>query len=313
MIDLDQIIEQIGMPDVPLVIAVCNRAGELNFSAKGSWPDGRQVHSSDRFYAASLAKQVTGAAAAVLVRQGKIDPDIPIAYYLPQLPEWAHGVTTRHLAHHIAALPAAGKIESATDDWTEEIAFASAMRISHLANPPGTAYRYSNLGYVLIAHIVAHTSGCAFSSFARTQLFIPLDLFDMAFAGPNIEAYSQAAQMGQSRPLTNGDGGLWSTAETFARWLHHQNRDSLGVADLVTAPGKLVGGEVVNYGWGVGLRQHNNCPLFIHGGQWAGCTAKAVRSPSRGIAIAAMSAGASMEALDALIVAVLNAELLAGR
>ena len=71
-------------------------------------------------------------------------------------------------------------------------------------------------------------------------------------------------------------------------------------------PGKLINGDLVDYGWGLGLRRRNGQPLFIHGGEWTGSTAKAVRSPSTGIAITAMSSGASMGELTALIEAVLE-------
>jgi hypothetical protein len=61
-----------------------------------------------------------------------------------------------------------------------------------------------------------------------------------------------------------------------------------------------------DYGWGLGLRSRNGQPLYNHGGEWTGCTAKAVRSPATGIAVTAMSSGASMGELTALIEAVLE-------
>lgn len=290
----------------PLVVAVCNGAGEVQDVARGRWPDGRPVHPGDRFYAASLAKQITGAAAAVLVREGRLDPDLPVSHYLLDLPLWADDITARHLAHHIAGLPAAGEIEPPEDDWTDAFALTALQRLPQLVSAPGRAYRYSNLGYVLLAHVVARAAGYAFPHFTAARLFEPLGLADMGFAGEDIGNFPQAALMGSSLPLTLGDGGLWTTAAAFSRWLHHQNRDTLGIADLVTTPGKLIGGEVVDYGWGQGVRRHHGEPLYIHGGEWTGCTAKAVRSPSTGIAITAMSSGASMEDLSALVAAALE-------
>jgi CubicO group peptidase (beta-lactamase class C family) len=291
----------------PLAIAVCNGAGAVQEVARGSWPEGRSVRPGDRFYVASLAKQITGAAAAVLVREGRLDPDLPVAHYLPDLPLWADDVTARHLAHHIASLPAAGETEPTEGDWTDAFAMAALHGLPQLVSAPGTAYRYSNLGYVLLAHVVARAAGCAFPLFAKTRLFEPLGLGDMRFAERDIGNFLQTALMGSSLPLTSGDGGLWSTAAAFSKWLHHQNRDTLGIADIVTAPGRLISGDVVDYGWGLGLRRYHGEPLYIHGGEWTGCTAKAVRCPATGIAITAMSSGASMDDLTALVDAVLEA------
>lgn len=305
--ELAQLIEQSALAfEVPLALAVCNGAGQVEEVARGSWPGGRLVRPTDRFYAASLAKQITGAATAVLVRDGRLDPDLPVTHYLPDLPEWAGDITARHLAHHTAGLPGAGEVEPADDDWTDAFVLTALQQIPELISRPGTNYLYSNLGYFLLARIVARVVGSAFSHFTTSRLFEPLGLDGMGFVKGDTSDFPQACLMGRSQPLTMGDGGLWATAGSFSKWLHHQNRDTLGIADLVTVPGKLINGDLVQYGWGLGLRQHHGQPLFIHGGQWNGCTAKAVRSPTTGIAIVAMSSGASQEELSALVDTVLD-------
>jgi CubicO group peptidase (beta-lactamase class C family) len=305
--ELARLVDQSALAShVPVAIAVCNGAGLVVGVARGSWPDGSLVRLTDRFYAASLAKQVTGAAAAVLVREGRLDPDLPVAHYLPDLPGWAYGITARHLAHHTAGLPGAGEVEPADEDWTDAFVLAALQRIPELISTPGTAYLYSNLGYFLLARIIARVVGSALSHFTTSRLFEPLGLDGMGFVEGDTSGFPQASLMGPSQPLTMGDGGLWATTRSFSKWLHHQNRDTLGIADLVTVPGKLINGDLVDYGWGLGLRRRNGQPLFVHGGEWTGCTAKAVRSPSTGIAITAMSSGASMGELTALMEAVLE-------
>ena len=62
----------------PVAMARLDRSGVIEDAVAGTWPDGAAVTPDDRFYAASLAKQVTGAAVAVLVRAGKLDPDAPV-------------------------------------------------------------------------------------------------------------------------------------------------------------------------------------------------------------------------------------------
>lgn len=305
--ELARLVDQSAVaPQVPLAIAVCNGAGQMEEVGRGKWPDGNVVRPTDRFYAASLSKQITGAAAAVLVREGLLDPDLPIAHYLQDLPRWAGDITARHLVHHTSGLPAAGEVEPAEEDWTDAFVLKTLHRLPQLISTPGTTYIYSNLGYVLLAHVVAKAAGYAFARFTTTRLFEPLALDSIGFVDREIDDFPQGSLMGPSKPLSMGDGGLWATARSFSKWLHHQNRDTLGIADIVTMPGKLINGDLVEYGWGLGLRQHHGQPLFIHGGQWIGCTAKAVRSPSTGIAIVAMSAGASQEELSALVDAVLD-------
>jgi CubicO group peptidase (beta-lactamase class C family) len=287
----------------PVAVARCDRSGVVEEFVTGGWPNGGRVTPTDRFCVASLAKQVTGAALALLVRDGRVDPDLPVATYLDGLPPWSARVTPRHLAHHVAGLPPAGEVEARiSGDWTEALAFSVLAELSRLLTSPGTAYAYSNLGYVLLARIIAEVSGMPLAQFAATRLFAPLEIEGIGFLS-DPATQPQLPLLGPSLSLTHGDGGLWSTAPAFARWLHHQNLDTLGIASLVTAPGHLNDGTSIDYGWGLGLRQHRGQPLHIHGGEWTGAVAKAVRSPVHGLAVVAMAAGNEFELLNPLVAA----------
>ena len=289
-------------PGTPLVIAFIGARGEAVEHVSGTWPNGQPVTPRDRFYAASLAKQVTGAAAALLVRDGQLDPDAPISRYVGGLPDWGREVTARQLAHHTAGLPEAGIAEAAAQgDWTEDAALAYLSRLESLPAAPGTTYRYANLGYILLARVIAAVTGRDFAEFVADRLELPEG---MEFSN-KIAGYAQSASLGQPLPLSFGDGGLWTTAGAFARWLDTQNRDRQGIAPLVTEPAALRDGTTVPYGWGLGLRSFRGRPLYIHGGEWAGATAKAVRCPSLGISIVVLASGPPIEAVSALVDTVL--------
>lgn len=290
----------------PITIARCTASGSIEEYAAGTWPNGHAVVATDRFYGASLAKQFTGAAVAILVHDGRLDPDQPVARYLSDLPLWAADITPRQLAHHIAGLPAGGVLEAqAPGDWTEDFVSAALAALPGLATPPAVGYAYSNLGYILLARLVERISGEPFAAFVNARLLAPLGIEGMGFAR-DITAYPQVAHMGHCLPLTQGDGGLWSTSRSFALWLHRQNQDALGLADIVEAPGQLANGMNTPYGWGLGLRSHRDHRLLIHGGEWTGTVAKAVRCPALGIAVIAMAANCPFQTLDHLVEMALN-------
>lgn len=306
MLRLADHVARVGVAaSTPIAVARVDRSGTVDAFASGTWPDGAAVAPDDRFYFASLAKQLTGAAAALLVSEGRLDPDQPIGPMLDELPEWAATITPRQLAHHIAGLPPAGELEpQAGGDWTEPAAMAALKRSSQRGFA-GERYTYSNIGYILLARIVAIVGEMPFREFVETRLLAPYGLTDLGFTS-EIDAFPQLPLMGAMRPLTQGDGGLWSSAPAFARWLHLLNTDRLGLAGLIEAPGHLADGTAVDYGWGVGLREHRGHPLFIHGGEWTGAVAKAVRCPALGIGIVAMAAGAPFDPVDGLVAALLN-------
>lgn len=298
MSSLAALIAEVGfLPDTPVALATVDASGRLDSAVSGVWSSGRPVSPADRFYAASLAKQVTGAAAALLVRKARLDPDAPIAHHLDGLPPWGSVITARQMAHHLAGLPEAGVAEAVIEgDWTDSAVSDYLARLPVLPHAPGEGFRYSNLGYVLLAHLVAAIAGLPLADVVARTL---VEGDDIGFTS-EIGACSQAAHLGDRLPLTQGDGGLWTTAPAFARWLDRQNRDPLGLAAIVTAPGRLADGHPVPYGWGVGLRSFRGHPLYIHGGEWPGATAKSMRCPELGLSVVVLAAGGSMPSVLAL-------------
>jgi CubicO group peptidase (beta-lactamase class C family) len=288
--------------ELPVAFAVVDGAGKLAAAASGVWRDGRPVSLEDRFYGASVAKQLTGAAATLLVRDGQLDPDAPVAEYLGGLPAWGNAITARQLLHHTAGLPEAGVAETVLEgNWTEAAVTAYLAGLDTLSYPPGTEHRYSNLGYILLARLVAGISDTPFADFVASRL-----AGDPAIGfTSDISAFQQAAYLGPA-PLTQGDGGLWTTAAALAGWLNHQNRDPLRLAAIVEAPGRLNDGTAVDDGWGVGLREYRGERLLIHGGGWTGATCKTVRCPAFGIVVVTLTAGADMQKVIALTDAALE-------
>jgi CubicO group peptidase (beta-lactamase class C family) len=304
MAALAALLARAGLPaDLPVAVAGIDAAGGMDCAVSGGWPSRGPAAVNDRFYLASLAKQVTGSVLAVLVRTGTIDPDLPVATWLADLPAWGAQVTPRQLAHHVAGLPGAGVLEAAlVSDWTDASALQALRQLDVLPTPSGTEYVYSNLGYILLAQLIAEAAKKPFAQVVDERVVRPFDLADFGFVPPAAAMrLPQAPRLGPWLPLSHGDGGLWASAAAFARWLAAQNEDRLGIADLVTAPGRLIDGRRIDYGWGIGLRTFRGVPIFIHGGEWTGAVAKTIRCPSLGIAMVGMAAGGSLAQLSAVV------------
>lgn len=294
--------------DAPVSVAV-SRANTIETLASGHWPDESSVRETDMFYAASLAKQVTAAVAAWLAKAGTLDVDAPVARYVSGLPAWAAVVTPRQLAHHVSGLPGDdGALGDPAAHWTVERAMAVLRRLQQPPREPGTAWVYSNLGYVLLAELASRAAGSSFADVAA-EMLKTLGIGEMVFAGPDVAAFQQSQRLGPVLPLTVGDGGLWCTARGYVKWLEAMNADALGLAEHLAEPGRLTDGSDTDYGWGIGLRTFRGAPLYIHGGEWPGAVAKAVRSPSFRLAVAAFASGSSIDAIVALVDAVLVAEV----
>ncbi|MFX0092732.1 MAG: serine hydrolase domain-containing protein [Candidatus Hodarchaeota archaeon] len=56
------------------------------------------------FYIASIAKQFTAMCIAILIEQGKLSLNDDIRKYIPDIPDYGHVITIRHLLHHMSGL-----------------------------------------------------------------------------------------------------------------------------------------------------------------------------------------------------------------
>lgn len=268
----------------PVVVGVQHRGGPPGFWCQGRLSDGAPPAASTLAYAASLSKQVTAAAAALLVHQGVLDIDSPLSRWLPELPGWARKIRLRHLVHHTAGLPDDDDVDAAIAgdrDRTTAGILRALARHEAPAGLPGSAYHYSNAGYVCLAASLERAAGQQLPELTRRHLFEPLALTGTRlWAGPRPAPPGAAALTGpHPAPLSLGDGGLWSTAADLLRWSRALNADQLGLAATLDRPGLLADGTPVDYAWGAGIRSRAGYRVYRHGGGWRGLRALLARVP----------------------------------
>lgn len=186
---------------------------------------------------ASITKQFTAAAILLLAEDGRLRLDDPVGRWLPSLPPAPGAATLHQLLTHTSGLldyedhmpgPAAdGAVPAQLRD-------ADVLRILDAQDrtlfPPGSAYRYSNSGYALLALVVERASGRAFQSFLRENIFLPLGMegsLARVDEGPPVPhrafghtldqgAWRRADQSPTSAVL--GDGGIYTSIDDLARW-----------------------------------------------------------------------------------------------
>lgn len=263
--------------DEPIVVGMWRRGAPPVVRAQG-------MTATTVVYAASLAKQMTAACAALLVRRDVLDMESPLSRWLPRLPAWADGVRLRHLVHHTAGLPSDAAIEAVTSgdaDRTTQGIIRALTRFPSLDGEPGAVHAYSNAGYVCLAAAVERAAGLPLPDFARCHLFTPLAMADTRYWPGPAPAPPGAAPLVRVRPapLSLGDGGVWTTLGDLLRWGQALNVDALGISALLQTPGHLDDGTPLDYAWGIGVRSHAGHRVYRHGGGWTGLRAMHARVP----------------------------------
>jgi CubicO group peptidase (beta-lactamase class C family) len=182
---------------------------------------------------ASVTKQFTAACILLLKQDGKLTLDDPIRKYLPELPDSDGKITIQNLLTHTCGLidyedlvPDDRKTQLNDDDVLNMIATQHRLYFE-----PGTAFRYSNGGYVLLGLIVQRVSGMDLAEFMKQRIFQPLGMDHTLMYehehGPEVAhrafGYSRVdgkwTKTDQSvTSATRGDGGIYSSVDDLAKW-----------------------------------------------------------------------------------------------
>jgi CubicO group peptidase (beta-lactamase class C family) len=183
----------------------------------------------ERFPAGSLSKPVAALTALRLVSTGALELDQEVNAQLRswQLPQ-GEGVTLRRLLGHTAGLgvpffPGYGPGEEVPTlvqvlDGTPP-ASTAPVRVEA---PPGSGFRYSGGGYVLVQLLVEGVTGRPFTDVAAELVLEPLEMARSTFAAGTDHVYPEQAA-----------AGLSTTVEDLARFAIELQRDVDGAAAML--------------------------------------------------------------------------------
>ena len=194
------------------------------------------------FDLASLTKVVaTTSAVMMLVEDGRIRLTDPVAIHIPEFAKYGKNrVTIRHLLTHMSGLRPDVDLG---DPWVGYDAAIALATGEVLMAPPGQRFVYSDIGFFLLAEIVARVSGQPFPDFVTARLFEPLKMVDTGFtpavdlrgriaptevctpygwpcAGPDAQMLRGTVHDPTARRMGGiaGHAGLFSTADDLTRF-----------------------------------------------------------------------------------------------
>ncbi|MEO0398101.1 MAG: serine hydrolase domain-containing protein [Pseudomonadota bacterium] len=258
------------------------------------------------FHVASVSKQFTGFAVALLAQERKIDLDADIRDYLPYVPDFGATITVRHLLHNMSGLRDQWDLfefggQSYEGILRQQQILNMVARQQALNFAPGDQYIYSNTGWTLLADLVARVSGQSFAMFTKERIFDPLEMERSFFYDdvhqivPNRAHSYSFDEKPESfrRELLNfetvGATSLHTTVDDLGRWAANFTSPVVGDAALletVLTTGKLNDGADTDYAFGLRRVEHGDRVLFQHGGSDAGFRSLVAFEPATGLALA---------------------------
>ncbi len=300
---LNETLSRFTAQDAPGVAVGVVLHGELVY-AKGfgmaNIEQGSPITPKSPFYIASASKQFTAACAALLVERGQLRLSDDVRTHLPELPDYGHKITVDHLIHHTSGVREwsslilfRGEDPRYEQHISQDDVFRLLCRQNQLNSDPGSEYRYSSGGYVLLTAILERVSGRSLREFSREEIFEPLGMDQTRFEDNyaellpgRVDSYRRTSNGQYERFLKHfdvyGDGGLVTTVGDMAKWDANFRSQRIGgnrFLKLMGSKGRLIDGREIPYAFGLESKSYRGRSTIEHNGGMLGYRADYIRFP----------------------------------
>jgi CubicO group peptidase (beta-lactamase class C family) len=181
------------------VTLVANQESVLSLEAIGfaDVAAGKLMRSDALFWIASQSKPMTATALMMLVDEGKVSLDDPVAKFLPEFnDQWLavehdanhlllkrpkSKVTVRHVLSHTSGMAFVSEMEKPTLDLLPLRDAVRSYAMTPLQFEPGSKYQYSNAGFNTAGRVIEIVGGMPYEAFMAKRLFGPLGMKDTTF------------------------------------------------------------------------------------------------------------------------------------
>lgn len=278
----------------------------------------QRITLDSRFRLGSTSKAVTAVALGTLLDAGRLDIDLPVGRYLPDLPEPLAAVTTRQAISHTAGVRNYGLcLCFPVWEHLNRRHFTSvrdALRVFEndpLQFPPGTGFAYSSYGANVAGAVIEAAAATPFLEYLDRAVFEPLemhggggDLADadvpgrVAFYETKERRYKSAFAVDNS--IRWPSGGLIAAPSDMLLLGNAMLDDRLlsgATRKLLLTPQLLADGSANPQGYALGWRVSNEKKLFdgsvitrmySHHGTAVGSTSYFAVYPEFGLVISLM-------------------------
>jgi len=266
-----------------------------------------------RFRTGSVSKTMTAMALGLLLDRGRLDLDAPVQTYVPTYPRKQWTVTPRQLMGDVAG------VHRVRDDQGDRPRgqcerLDEALKIfdtEPLLFEPGTQYRFSTYGWILLSAVVEGAAGEPFPAFMSREVFTPLGMDRTLIEAADQDADDVSNLQGASKTDYGcffGAGGYVSTPSDLVRLGSAMLKPGLlqpQTIALLQTPLKLKSGESTGFalGWKVDTVALASKPTRVvrHRASLIGSALSLSLFPDLGVVLAVSSSNQNIVAVDLIV------------
>lgn len=290
--------------------------GEIVWAEGFGWADLEnkvQVTPSTRFRIGTASTVLTSAAVGLLLERNRLNLDDEIQTAVPEFPKKEWPVTLRQVMGHVGGVRTDGGDEGPFDQQC--VRPVEAVRIfadQSLLFEPGTQYRPSSYGWMLVSAAVEAAANEPFLTFMRRQVFEPLGMTDTMAdtkevvadrATPYFPRYAADPRYGLDL-MRELDYSCYAGASVFLSTPSDLVRFGMGVnggrllqaatVQTLQGPQRLASGDETGYGLGWDLETatldgHQVRVVGHDGESLGGMVASLLTFPGRTLVVAVLS------------------------
>jgi D-aminopeptidase len=259
-----------------------------------------------RMRIASVTKHFTCLAYLLLCEDGKAGVDDPIGTYLPETHPVTRGVTIRQLMGHLGGLRDAHDLSWQFCGTGRAVSSADLLSlycdIDSVNAAPGTAWIYSNGGYLMLSVAIERITGQSLEDVLRERIFDPVGMYATLLRRLDTDFVPNSATLHMVNPTGGyekshlgvafaGEAGMVSTVDDMLRWLAQINAPVVGSTatwEIMKEPQRLTNGTLTGYALGLVTGQYRGVETISHIGGTMGGNARMLKVPAAGLDIVVM-------------------------
>lgn len=215
----------------------------LNGFGSADVENGNPITPNTKFQMGAMSKLFTAFAILLLEDQGKISLADDVRKYIPELPDYGHIITIKHLLSQSSGLPDFMALKEIAG-WREKDVFTQQNALNLIYNQkkldyiPGTQFSQTTTGLILLTEIVKKATGKSFNAYCQENIFEPLQMKntlikeDAAIIIPNVaSSYSITKDEIKSNTINNsviGTTNVYTSVADLSLWFQNFHNPKVG-------------------------------------------------------------------------------------
>jgi CubicO group peptidase (beta-lactamase class C family) len=253
-----------------------------------------------KFRVGSITKQFTATLIMMLQNDGKLAVSDPVCKFVPACPAAWRPITLHQILTHTAGVPEYTELPSFKR--TQALPATPAQLLARFKSlpldfKPGTKFKYSNSGYVLLGFVLERVTGTPYATLLKTRIFDVVHMDDSGYDdNAAIIPHRAAGYTSRRGQLANAAyidmtipyaaGSIYSTVKDLLKWDQALYTTALlpkGSLDAMFTPYKAIAG----YGWAIDTQFGHK--MISHNGGIDGFVSNIARYPDDKVTIIVLS------------------------